>query len=131
VMGELKDEPVHVHCIAQTTGLGFFYRYRRDVLGMDEARRAPTWKMSGSQRSVGGVHWPLVWASLTEPWRRVMSGTETGTALLEAARAFRPRLVAERDRIEASRRIPEDIARELARGGSSAFSCPKPMADSI
>jgi len=46
-----------------------------------------------------------------------MSGTETGTALLEAARAFRPRLVAERDRIEASRRIPEDIARELARGG--------------
>jgi alkylation response protein AidB-like acyl-CoA dehydrogenase len=46
-----------------------------------------------------------------------MSGTGTGTALLEAARAFRPRLVAERDRIEASRRIPEDIAGELARGG--------------
>jgi alkylation response protein AidB-like acyl-CoA dehydrogenase len=44
-----------------------------------------------------------------------MSGTET--PLLEAARAFRPRLVAERDRIEASRRIPEDIARELARAG--------------
>src|ERR1700687_415855 len=46
-----------------------------------------------------------------------MSGTATGTTLLEAARAFRPRLVAERDRIESSRRIPEDIARELARGG--------------
>jgi alkylation response protein AidB-like acyl-CoA dehydrogenase len=46
-----------------------------------------------------------------------VSGTGTGTALLETARAFRPRLLAERDRIEASRRIPEDIARELARGG--------------
>ena len=46
-----------------------------------------------------------------------MSGTGTGTALLETARALRPRLLAERDRIEASRRIPEDITRELARGG--------------
>jgi alkylation response protein AidB-like acyl-CoA dehydrogenase len=46
-----------------------------------------------------------------------VSGIGTGTALLETARAFRPRLLAERDRIEASRRIPEDITRELARGG--------------
>jgi indole-3-acetate monooxygenase len=54
-----------------------------------------------------------------------MSGTGTGTALLEAARAIRPRLLADRDRIEASRRIPEDIANELARGGFFRLLLPK------
>src|SRR5689334_3717237 len=38
-------------------------------------------------------------------------------ALLEAARAFRPRILAERDRIEAARRLPEQLARDLARAG--------------
>jgi alkylation response protein AidB-like acyl-CoA dehydrogenase len=38
-------------------------------------------------------------------------------AMMQAARAFRPRILAERDRIEASRRIPEDIARDLAHAG--------------
>jgi uncharacterized protein (TIGR01244 family) len=38
VMDELKDVPVHVHCIANARVSAFFYRYRRDVLGMDEAR---------------------------------------------------------------------------------------------
>ena len=38
VMDELKDRPVHVHCIANYRVSAFLYRYRRDVLGMDEAR---------------------------------------------------------------------------------------------
>ena len=38
VMDRLKDVPVHVHCIANYRVSAFFYRYRRDVLGMDEAQ---------------------------------------------------------------------------------------------
>ena len=38
VMEQLKDVPVHVHCISNARVSAFFYRYRRDVLGMDEAR---------------------------------------------------------------------------------------------
>jgi protein tyrosine phosphatase (PTP) superfamily phosphohydrolase (DUF442 family) len=41
VMEQLKDVPVHVHCIANYRVSAFFYRYRRDVLGMgDEKARA-------------------------------------------------------------------------------------------
>ena len=36
VMERLKDVPVHVHCIANARVSAFFFRYRRDVLGMDE-----------------------------------------------------------------------------------------------
>jgi protein tyrosine phosphatase (PTP) superfamily phosphohydrolase (DUF442 family) len=36
-MGHLKDVPVHVHCIANYRVSAFFYRYRRDVLGVNEA----------------------------------------------------------------------------------------------
>jgi protein tyrosine phosphatase (PTP) superfamily phosphohydrolase (DUF442 family) len=47
----LEDEPVHVHCIANFRVSAFFYRYRRDVLGMDEnaARREMelVWKPEG------------------------------------------------------------------------------------
>jgi uncharacterized protein (TIGR01244 family) len=32
------DAPLHVHCIANYRVAAFFYRYRRDVLGMDPAR---------------------------------------------------------------------------------------------
>src|SRR5215813_912397 len=46
-----------------------------------------------------------------------MHETTTGAALLAAARDFRPRVIAQRDAIETSRRLPEDLARELARGG--------------
>jgi protein tyrosine phosphatase (PTP) superfamily phosphohydrolase (DUF442 family) len=38
VMERLKDEPVHVHCIANYRVSAFFYRYRRDVLGWDDAK---------------------------------------------------------------------------------------------
>ena len=38
VMAELKDAPVHVHCIANYRVTAFFYRYRRDVLGWDDAK---------------------------------------------------------------------------------------------
>ena len=37
IMEQLKEVPVHVHCIANYRVSAFFYRYRRDVLGMDEA----------------------------------------------------------------------------------------------
>ena len=38
VMEQLNEVPVHVHCIANYRVSAFFYRYRRDVLGMDEAK---------------------------------------------------------------------------------------------
>ena len=38
VMERLNDVPVHVHCIANYRVSAFFYRYRRDVLGMDETQ---------------------------------------------------------------------------------------------
>jgi hypothetical protein len=37
-MEQLKKVPVHVHCIANYQVSAFFYRYRRDVLGMDETQ---------------------------------------------------------------------------------------------
>ena len=37
-MEQLQDVPVHVHCIANARVSAFFYRFRRDLLGMDEAR---------------------------------------------------------------------------------------------
>ena len=36
-MDRLKDVPVHVHCIANYRVSAFFYRYRRDILGWDDA----------------------------------------------------------------------------------------------
>ena len=37
-MEQLREVPVHVHCIANYRVSAFLYRYRRDVLGMDEAQ---------------------------------------------------------------------------------------------
>jgi uncharacterized protein (TIGR01244 family) len=51
VMEQLKDVPLHVHCIANARVSAFFYRYRRDVLGMDEtqarAEMEAVWKPKG------------------------------------------------------------------------------------
>jgi alkylation response protein AidB-like acyl-CoA dehydrogenase len=49
----------------------------------------------------------------------------TGAALLEAARTFRSRILAERDHIEAARRIPEDLARDLAHAGFFRIHLPE------
>src|SRR5262244_2118011 len=47
-----------------------------------------------------------------------------GAALLAAARDFQPRIIAQRDVIETSRRVPEDLARDLARAGFFRISLP-------
>ncbi len=36
-MGRVAEQPVHVHCILNARVSAFFYRYRRDVLGEDDA----------------------------------------------------------------------------------------------
>src|SRR5215472_14638187 len=41
----------------------------------------------------------------------------SAAALLEVARSLQPRILAERDQIEAARRLPEDLTQELARAG--------------
>ncbi len=46
-----------------------------------------------------------------------MRDDDANSALLDVARAFRPRIIAERDRIEAARRIPQDLAQDLAGAG--------------
>ena len=46
-----------------------------------------------------------------------MADTGTGSTLLEVARSFRARILAQRDQIEALRRLPEEMTRELARAG--------------
>lgn len=56
----------------------------------------------------------------SRPWGNAggpMATSNTATKAIEAARAFRPRILAERDRIEAGRRLPEGLARDLARAG--------------
>ena len=54
-----------------------------------------------------------------------MPDCRTGAALLEAARTFRPRILAQRDHIEAARRIPEDLARDLAHAGFFRIHLPE------
>src|SRR5258708_17165762 len=54
-----------------------------------------------------------------------MADADDGFALLEVARTLRPRILAQRDRIEASRRLPEDITRDLARNGFFRIFLPK------
>ncbi len=51
-----------------------------------------------------------------------MPETDSAAALLEAARSFRPRILADRERLELS---------PPAGGDRSGYSCPQPMAGSI
>jgi alkylation response protein AidB-like acyl-CoA dehydrogenase len=53
-----------------------------------------------------------------------MANDEAASSLLEAARAFRPRILAEREHIEAGRRLPVDLTRELAGAGLFRISLP-------
>ena len=46
-----------------------------------------------------------------------MAPDRAAATLLETARALRPRILAERERIEAERRLPEEITREMVRAG--------------
>lgn len=46
-----------------------------------------------------------------------MLNSGEATKLLESAKAFRPRILAERDRTETGRRLPDDLTRALARAG--------------
>jgi len=46
-----------------------------------------------------------------------MAHGDDATKVLETAKAFRPRILAERDRIESDRRLPDELARELAKAG--------------
>src|SRR5437870_3420627 len=63
---------------------------------------------------------------LTEPRQEgSMPDRGTGAALLEAARTFRSRILTERDHIEAARRIPEDIAQDLAHAGFFRIHLPE------
>jgi alkylation response protein AidB-like acyl-CoA dehydrogenase len=54
-----------------------------------------------------------------------MPELEISAPLLEVARSFRPRVLAERDHIEATRRLPEDLARDLAHAGFFRIFLPK------
>ena len=50
-MEQLKEVAVHVHCIANYRVSAFFYRYLRDVLGMNEAEARPRWNGFGTPRA--------------------------------------------------------------------------------
>src|SRR6266404_1706795 len=69
---------------------------------------------------------------LTEPRQEgSMPDRGTGAALLEAAKTFRSRILAERDHIEAARRIPEDLAQDLAHAGFFRIHLPEVYGGSI
>lgn len=53
-----------------------------------------------------------------------MTVAQDGQSLVETALGFRERILAERDRIEAERRIPDDLARSLAEAGLFRLSLP-------
>jgi indole-3-acetate monooxygenase len=48
---------------------------------------------------------------------RAMLNSGEATQLMEAAKTFRPRVLAQREGIETGRRLPEDLVRELAHAG--------------
>src|SRR5215471_14800017 len=61
------------------------------------------------------VHSSGLLDSPSHPSEVPMVHSSEATKLMDAAKALRPRILADRERIEAGRRLPEDLARELAR----------------
>jgi indole-3-acetate monooxygenase len=57
---------------------------------------------------------------------RAMVNPADETKLIEAAKALQPRILAERERIEAARGLPEDLVRELAHAGFFRIYLPAP-----
>lgn len=53
-----------------------------------------------------------------------MASATAATALLDAARELRPRILAQREEIEAGRRVPDDLAQHLAGAGFFRASLP-------
>src|SRR5262245_50013738 len=51
------------------------------------------------------------------PKERAMVHSRNETKLIETAKAFRAQILAQRERIEAGRRLPDDLVWELARAG--------------
>ena len=59
-VAELAMVPLHVHCIANFRVSAFFYVYRRDVMGMDEAL---------ARMDMEAIWTPTgVWASFVQPY---------------------------------------------------------------
>src|SRR5437763_9779753 len=54
-----------------------------------------------------------------------MLDSGSGPKLLKIARTYRDRILQERDRLEAGRRLPEDLARDLAKAGFFRIFLPK------
>jgi indole-3-acetate monooxygenase len=52
--------------------------------------------------------------------------SDMGSELLDVARSYRTRILAEREHIEHGRRVPDDLARDLARDGFFRISLPRP-----
>ena len=54
-----------------------------------------------------------------------MPDSGSGAELLNIARTYRDRILQERDHIETGRRLPEDLARDLAKAGFFRIFLPK------
>src|SRR5438067_708230 len=54
-MEQLKGVPVHVHCIANFRVSAFLYRYRREVLGADEAQARADMEQVWQPKGVWGA----------------------------------------------------------------------------
>jgi uncharacterized protein (TIGR01244 family) len=58
-LDEIGGHPVHVHCIVNYRVSAFFYRYRRDVLGWDEAEARAAMEE--------------IWRPESDAWRRFLT----------------------------------------------------------
>jgi indole-3-acetate monooxygenase len=64
--------------------------------------------------------------TLPTPKERAMVDSRNEAKLIETAKAFRAQILAQRERIEADRRLPDDLVRELARAGFFRIYLPAP-----